>query len=174
MEVQKNNLTKLCSFYVSDWHLITMLLPYINQKINEQAKIATILERDIEENVITLVEKLNLKNKEKILNLNWKKQDEIRCKIKELEREQELIIFINGSKEFIEKNNRKLSRYFETHLIRNKIKIINCYEVIEFNGSITEILDKHDKILNTSGEKEIKEIFIDYERNNDQEQKAVV
>ena len=174
MEVQKNNLTKLCSFYVSDWHLVTMLLPYINQKINEQAKIATILEKNIKENVVTLVKKLNLKNKEKILNLNWKKQDEIRCKIKELEREQELIIFINGSKEFIEKNNRKLSRYFETHLIRNKIKIINCYEVIEFNGSITEILDKHDKILNTSGEKEIKEIFIDYERNNDQEQKAVV
>ena len=174
MEVQKNNLTKLCSFYVSDWHLVTMLLPYINQKINEQAKIATILEKDIEENVITLVEKLNLKNKEKILNLNWKKQDEIRCKINELEREQELIIFINGNKEFIEKYNKKLTRYFETHLIRNKIKIINCYEVIEFNGSITEILDKHDKILNTSGEKEIKEIFIDYERNNDQEKKAVV
>ena len=174
MEVQKNNLTKLCSFYVSDWHLVTMLLPYINQKINEQAKIATILEKDIEENVITLVEKLNLKNKEKILNLNWKKQDEIRSRINELETNQELIIFINGNKEFIEKYNKKLTRYFETHLIRNKIKIINCYEVIEFNGSITHILDEHDKILNTSGEKEIKEIFIDYERNNDQEQKAVV
>ena len=174
MEVQKNNLTKLCSFYVSDWHLVTMLLPYINQKINEQAKIATILEKDIEENVITLVEKLNLKNKEKILNLNWKKQDEIRSRINELETNQELIIFINGNKEFIDKYNKKLTRYFETQLIRNKIKIINCYEVIEFNGSITHILDEHDKILNTSGEKEIKEIFIDYERNNDQEQKAVV
>ena len=34
MDVQDNNLTKLCSFYVSDWHLVTMLLPYINQKIN--------------------------------------------------------------------------------------------------------------------------------------------
>ena len=174
MEVQKNNLTKLCSFYVSDWHLVTMLLPYINQKINEQAKIATILEKDIKQNVETLVEKLNLKNKEKILNLNWSTQDEIKPKINELEKNQELVIFINGSKEFIEKYNRKLTRYFETHLINNEIKIINCYEVIEFNGSITEILDEHDKILNTSGEKEIKEVFADYEKSNSQEQKAIV
>lgn len=173
MEVQKNNLTKLCSFYVSDWHLVTMLLPYINQKINEQAKIATILEKDIKENVDTLVEKLNLKNKEKILNLNWSNNQEIKNKMSELKKEQELIIFINGNKDFIKKNNRKLEKYFETHLVKNKIKIINCYEVIEFNGSITEILDEHDKILNTSGEKEINEIFPDYERNNNQEQKAV-
>lgn len=174
MEVQKNNLTKLCSFYVSDWHLVTMLLPYINQKINEQAKIATILEQDIKQNVETLVEKLNLKNKEKIINLNWSTQDEIKEKINELEKNQELVIFINGSKEFIEKHNKKLTKYFETHLIKNEIKIINCYEIIEFNGSITQILDEHDKILNTSGEKEIKEVFADYEKNNKEGQKAVV
>ena len=174
MEVQKNNLTKLCSFYVSDWHLVTMLLPYINQKINEQAKIATILEKDIEENVVTLVEKLNLKNKEKILSLNWDKQEELTSKISELQKNQELIVFVNGSKEFIENYNKKLIKYFEKNLIRNEIKIINCYEVIEFNGSITEILDGHDKILNTSGEKEIKEIFVDYERKNDKKEKAVV
>lgn len=174
MEVQKNNLTKLCSFYVSDWHLVTMLLPYINQKINEQAKIATILEKDIEENVVTLVEKLNLKNKEKILNLNWSKRSEIISKINEIENNQELIIFINGSKEFIEKINKKITKYFETDLKVKNVKIVNCYEVIEFNGSIQEILDSHDKILNTSGEKEIKEVFADYERSDNEEQKAVV
>lgn len=174
MEVQKNSLTKLCSFYVSDWHLVTMLLPYINQKINQKAKISTVLEKDIKQNVEILVKKLNLKNKEKILNLNWSTQYEIKQKINELEKNQELVIFINGSKEFIEKYNRKLTRYFETHLIENKIKIINCYEVIEFNGSISQILDEHDKILNTSGEKEIKEVFEDYEKSNSKEQKAVV
>ena len=30
---------KICSFYVSDWHLVTMLLPYINRQIDEKAKI---------------------------------------------------------------------------------------------------------------------------------------
>lgn len=168
MEVRENNLTKLCSFYVSDWHLVTMLLPYINQKINEQAKIATILEKDIEENVKTLVEKLNLKNKEKILKLNWSATEKIKQSIHTLERNQELIIFINGSKEFIKAQNKKLEKYFSTHLIYGPIKIINCYEIIEFNGSIQEILDNHNKILNTSGEREINEIFTDYEKKNNQ------
>jgi len=174
MNVQENNVTKLCSFYVSDWHLITMLLPYLNQKINEQAKIATILEKEMKQNVVTLLEKLNLKNKEKILNLNWDTNEEIKSKINELEEKQELVIFINGSKEFIERQNRKLTRYLQTHFLRHAIKIVNCYEIIKFNGDISEILDKHDKILNTSGEKEITEIFEDYQRNNKIEEKAVV
>lgn len=173
MEVQKNNLTKLCSFYVSDWHLVTMLLPYINQKINEQAKIATILEKDIRENVETLVEKLNLKNREKILNLNWSTTEKIKQSIHTLEKNQELIIFINGSKEFIKEQNRKLEKYFSTHFVSGPIKIINCYEIIEFNGSIQEILDNHSKVLNTSGEREINEIFSDYEKSNNKEIKAV-
>ena len=29
---------KMCSFYVSDFHLITILLPYINEKITEELK----------------------------------------------------------------------------------------------------------------------------------------
>ena len=167
MEVQKNNLTKLCSFYVSDWHLVTMLLPYINQKINEQAKIATILEKDIRENVETLVEKLKLKNREKILNLNWSTTEKIKQSIHTLEKNQELIIFINGSKEFIKEQNRKLEKYFSTHFVSGPVKIINCY------GSIQEILDSHSKILNTSGEREINEIFSDYEKSNNKKIKAV-
>lgn len=174
MEVQKNNLTKLCSFYVSDWHLVTMLLPYLNQKINEQAKIATILEKNIKQNIVTLVEKLNLKNKEKILSLNWCKTEETKNVFSNVGEHQELIILINGNKDFIEKQNKKLTRYLQTHLIKCPIKIVNCYEIIEFNGAISEILDGHDKILNTSGEKEITEVFEDYQKNNLSEEKAVV
>ena len=159
MNTQENRITKLCSFYVSDWHLVTMLLPYINQKINEKAKIATILEKDITQNVTTLIEKLNLKNQEKILKLNWNSSEEIKSKINELEEEQEFIILINGSKEFMKKQNKKLEKYFGTHFIKQPIKIVNCYEVIELNGNINEILNRHDKVLNTSGEKEINEVF---------------
>lgn len=164
MEVQEKNFTKLCSFYVSDWHLVTMLLPYINKKINEQAKIATILENDIQENVKTLVEKLNLKNAEKILNLNWKKVRTEKQNLHTVGKNQELIIIVNGNREFIKKQNERLEKYFSTHFINGAIKIINCYEVIELEGSINEILDEHDKILNTSGEKEINEIFEDYKK----------
>lgn len=166
MNNQKNKISKLCSFYVSDWHLITMLLPYINKKINEKVEIATVLENNIEQNVKTLVEKLNLKNAEKILEINWNnKSKKIEDIIKD---EKEQLIIVNGNKEFIESTNEELDKYLKENnekLKNVKIKIINCYEIVEFNGSITQILDNHDKILNTSGEKEINEIFEDYTRN---------
>ena len=47
-------------------------------------------------------------------------------------------------------------------LKQNKFKIVNCYEVTEFNNSIHEILNMHDKILNTAGEKYIYEVFEGY------------
>lgn len=166
---KESNFMKLCSFYVSDWHLVTMLLPYINKKINEEIQIATILENDIKNNVEILLKKLNLKNEEKILNINWNNNKEIKySKISKLLKEnEELLLIVNGSKEYIEKVNIILDKYIENNLekINNiKLKIVNCYEIVEFNGSIVEILDKHDKILNTSGEKEINEIFEDYNR----------
>ena len=39
MEKVSRKTTKLCSFYVSDWHLVTMLLPYLNEEINKENKI---------------------------------------------------------------------------------------------------------------------------------------
>ena len=42
MEKVSRKTTKLCSFYVSDWHLVTMLLPYLNEEINKENKIVTL------------------------------------------------------------------------------------------------------------------------------------
>ena len=171
MEILNNSIERLCSFYVSDWHLVTMLLPYVNKQINEKANIITILEKDIEENIKTLIKKLNLKNEEKILNINWKKSNgikysEIKNKMKELEKDEKLnIVFISGSKNYIDMVDKNITKFLDDN--KNKyreinIKIINCFEVGEFNNNIQEILDKHDKILNTSGEKEICEVFEGY------------
>ena len=171
MEILKNNIERLCSFYVSDWHLVTMLLPYINKQINEKANIITILENDIEENIKTLIKRLNLKNEEKILNLNWKKTNgikysEIERKLKNLKKEQILnVVFINGKKEYIDMTNKNVEKFLSENKNKYKninIKIINCFEVSEFNINMQEILHNHDKILNTSGEKEINEVFEGY------------
>lgn len=171
MEILKNNIEKLCSFYVSDWHLVTMLLPYINKQINEKANIITLLERDIEENIKTLTKKLNLKNERKILKLNWKKTNGIKFsvledKIKEIKKENTLnIVFINGNKNYIDLTNKNIEKYLNVNIEKYKevkIKIIDCYEVGEFNINMQEILSMHDKILNTSGEKEICEVFEGY------------
>ena len=41
MVVENNKIEKLCCFYVSDFHLEMILLPYINKKIEENIIIKT-------------------------------------------------------------------------------------------------------------------------------------
>ena len=172
MSLFENKVEKLCSFYVSDWHLVTMLLPYINKQINEKANIITILEKDIDKNVETLINKLNLKNREKILNLNWKKTNgikysEVKKNInKEILEDKLNIIFINGKKSYMDMVNKNIDKLLSENSKKYKeinIKIINCFEVGDFNMNILDILSEHSKILNTSGEKAINEVFDGYE-----------
>ena len=54
MEERKKSMELLCSFYVSDWHIVTMILPYINTQINKGVKVATILEKDLENKMFEL------------------------------------------------------------------------------------------------------------------------
>ena len=166
MGYMKKNIKKLCNFYVSDWHLVTMLIPYINNQLNQGVKITTILENDIQENVVTLVKKLNLKNEHEILKIDWQtksigKFEELQEKLK-IRTEEEIIIVLNGSMNYINRVNEMLEKNAKQHP-NKKFKIINCFEVSDFNGNINEILETHDKILNTSGEKEIEEVFDGYQ-----------
>lgn len=168
MSIQKKNVLKLCSFYVSDWHIVTMLLPYINKQINNNIKIIPILEDNIKENIEILINKLNLKDKEKILNINWDRTKVLKYsninKLIKNNKEEESLIIIKGSKEYIEIVNKNIQKSIEKNKINKNIKIVDCYEVMEFNEEIQRILDSHDKILNTSGEKEIEDIFEGYKK----------
>ena len=71
---KSNSIKKVCGFYVSSVHLVTMLLPYLNKQIEEQIEIIPFLEFDLRKNVETILSKivLNEKDKERILNINWK------------------------------------------------------------------------------------------------------
>ena len=171
MKKGNQKIEKLCSFYVSDWHLVTMLLPYINHKIEENSKIITILEHDVGENLKLLLEKLNLNNEEKILSINWKSLDskkysEIEKLLsQEIKNGTENIILVNGCKDYIEKNNFNIEKWVKNSKIQ-QIKIINFFEVTEFNNHILDILNAHDKVLNTSGEREIEDVFEGYQKAN--------
>ena len=176
MENLKMSTEKLCSFYVSDWHLVTMILPYINKELNEKANIITVLESNIEENIKIILEKLNLKNEKEILKIDWadtngRKYADVSEKLSKISKDTTNIILINGTKNYIDVVNNNIEKILGK--IKNtNIKIVNCYEVTDFNGNIKEILDNHNKILNTAGEKKIEEVFEGY-TDSDREQEAL-
>jgi len=155
---------KICSFYVSDWHLITMLIPYLKEKI-EKFSITTILEKSLKENVDILMEKLviNSKDKKRIVSIGWKEkmnlsQEEIQKMIGDFS-EEETIIIIAGSREYIKRMNRIIEECSKNSLKGKYITIVNCFQATQFNTNIKEILEEHKYILNTSGEKNISDVF---------------
>lgn len=172
-------LKKMCSFYVSDIHLSTMLLPYVTKNLEEGKKIQTFLEKDIRKDIEILLSSLNFSdsiNKE-IRNIKWNKSNvykylEIeKCMNENIKKNKELYIIIIGKEDYIDIINSNIKKWIDKNI--NKIEkmnihinIIDCYEIVQINNNINEILDKHDKILNTSGEKEINEIFEGYKKGN--------
>ncbi len=165
------NIKKVCSFCVSDLHLITMLLPYLNKKIKDQEKVLTILEKDLEEQINLVLSRLTLNKQEKsnLININWNKKAIYNFEIIKGEIDKEcnnskVNIIVNGSKEYIDLVNKKLNEIFNFLRFKSEIKIINCYDITKLDEDIKEILKSHDTILNTSGEKEISEVFEGYEK----------
>lgn len=134
------NIKKMCSFYVSDFHLEMILLPYIAEKIKENKEIKIITENSLEESMKILLSKINIKNKEDILKLNWenKNLDEI---------SNNTIVIINGSEKYINEKNIILEK------VHKNIEIINCYRFEEIKDKINDIVKKHEKVINNVNSK---------------------
>lgn len=163
MEYTNDNKEKICNFYMSDWHFTLMLLPYINKEINMNTHVTTFLEKNMTENIKTLVEKLNLKNKEEILKINWNKTD-INNVTKNIEdkimKGENILIIINGTNSYIQEVNSKIDDLICTNYFSNKkIKIIDCYDFDSNKENIGTIVKNYDVMLNTSGVKKIESIL---------------
>lgn len=141
---------KVCSLYVNNMHLIVMLIPYIERELEKGRKIVTILEDDLEGEVKTLINKVHLpkRKKERLCKINWKKNILPWGKMSELKNK---IVLVNGSFEFVKKVNECLGS--------GVYRVINCFEIKTFEKNSREILENHNKILNTLGEKDISEMF---------------
>lgn len=153
---------KICSFYINDWHLVVMLLPYIKKEIEGHKTVVTFLENNLEENIFTLLSKLNFTEdtKGKIKSIKWNstkiiKYTEIVNTLKKAK--GEITVLVRGNKEYIENINKSISKFVKNNKSK-KIKIVNCYEVNGFKN-VNEILKQHSKLLNTAGEQIIEEVF---------------
>ena len=158
---------RVCSFYINEWHLTTMMLPHINQNITKDIQIVTILENGIQEKVEELVSRMNLKEEiqSKIISINWTsnkmyKYTDIERYLKEKTKNKSNIeIIVNGKNEYINIINTNINEFVkknEKELKDKTITIINCYEVAQ-NNNAKEIIKNHELILNTSGLKKVEE-----------------
>ena len=164
---------KICGFYVSNVHLVTMILPFIKEQFQKEVKIETFLEENLGKYINKILFNLiiNENNKQKILNINWentkieKYSNMEKYLEKNINKNKENIILITGNKNYINEINNILNKFFEEKN-NNNIKIINCYKASEFDDNIRDILDKHEFILNTSGIHRIEEVFENYKKAN--------
>lgn len=144
---------KLCCFYVNDIHLVTMLLPYINERINQDTKIITILEADMSRSAQKVMNGIQGKKSKELLNIEWKNKDLTYLYESDV---QDKLVLVCGNEEFINKANEIIKEKEE------KCTILNCYEMVQSKEKLEEILDKHDMVVNTSGEKYPEELFTGY------------
>lgn len=153
MFTKEKNYEKICSFYASDYHLEMIMIPYINKKIEEQADVIIITERNLVQTAKEVIQKINLpeNKKGKLLRIDWNNNNIEN--VRKNEKTKEKVIFVIGNKNYIEEKNKELNKMQNEN---QKFKIVNCYSIEDVHENITQIVANHSKILNTTEEKEIK------------------
>lgn len=144
----KNKNEKMCSFYVSKNHLITILMAYLKENLKEYKKLNVIVEDNFKEEVDKIIEKMNIEKdiKMKILKANWKKAE------KPVHKMKKGLVIVEGDMEYIENINNILGKNM-------KIELLNCYRFEDFKNNSRKILEEHNYIINTLGKSKIPDIF---------------
>ena len=154
--VEYKDIKTICSFYVSDVHLSVMLIPYISKQLNEDVEVTTIFENLDKHKIEEILNKTNVKDKRKILRIDWGKRYSLKLKKlnKVIDSDKDVVVIIGGSKKFINKYNEKVFKIILNKEYKHQnIKIINCFDVNELQYNVKNIAEKYEKILNTAGEK---------------------
>ena len=147
MVLEEKKVKDICNFYVSDYHLEIMLLPYISEKIEEGEEIVIITEKNLAETLKEVINKTNINEdkRDKIINLGWNKQE------KDIKINPNTDIILIGSKKFIEEKMFNIKK----QKIEN-IRLIACYDYNEIKDNMQDIANKYDGVLNTLGIKNLK------------------
>ena len=140
---QFSSTQKVCSFYVSNMHFATMILPFVNKQMEEQANVLTFFENNFTTNIELVLSRLTIseERKKELLGINWRDTNTIKYlnveKIlkNKLSKCNKNIIIINGEREYIKLGNECIEKRWEKNhkkMEAYNIKTIDCYEVREF------------------------------------------
>lgn len=122
-----------CVFYASKYHLGMILMEYLKGKNTERYTIRTNLKEAHE------IDKLNHKYYNK--NIVFEKISEIKSNT---------IYILEGKEEEIKEQSNKIEKMAKKNNCKN-IELLKCYDFNQYANSMNQILEKNDKILNTSG-----------------------
>ena len=139
MTANKETIEKKCCFYASDFHLEMTIVPYINKKIQENKNVIIITENNLEETVNILISRMNIKNRNEILKLDWNNRE-----VNQAIGKKDLIIITNGSKNFVEDKNKKIKEELE----ETPLEIIDCYSFDEVKNQMVEIRANYKEVIN--------------------------
>lgn len=145
---------KICAFNVNEFHLMTILMPYIYEAVNEEKKVITFFEKDLQkiyEKVLN-TNSLFWKNREKLDEIDWNKLEIDRLAEKFNNTKDYDIVIIAGKEEFIKRLNRLILNF------HTNFTIVNCFEIDDFDKDLENLLSEYGKVLNTKGVTEIKKI----------------
>ncbi len=150
---------KTCAFYASDYHFEIISLPYIEEQLEKNKQIIVLTENDLEESVKTVISKTNLKEtkRKNIFSIDWNNDNLSKFKKikKDIEDQKDIIIFIKGKENYIKNVNRNIEKFVSN---KDNVKIVDCYDIEEVSQDIHSIMNKYEKVLSTTGEKEINKI----------------
>ena len=152
---------RVCGFYVNEWHLTTMILPYIVKRLEKGDKLVNVFQYDIKNNIKELLSKMNInaKTEKRLLEINWTSNN-----IENISKKCEVQIIIAGEFDYVAKENQKIQPAVRDVKDR-EITIINLYKIVD-NKNISDILDENEYVINTSGIKRIEEVFTEYKKTN--------
>lgn len=139
MTTSKGTIEKKCCFYASDFHLEMTIVPYINRKIEENKNVIIVTQNNLEETMKVLISRMNIKNKDIICNLDWNNND-----IAQAIGKNNLIMIVNGNKEFIDYKNKEIKEL----LGQEVIELINCYYFDEIKDEMVQIRANYTGVLN--------------------------
>lgn len=123
-----------CSFFVSTSHLLTIILPYINEKLNEGKNVKIISQKDLSDDVRKYLKNVKEFNNENIKKIYWKNKKDYK------NLNENTVLFIIGEKEFVE--NEEIDK--------NVYEIVRCYD-LESVDDIKKVAEKYEYHLRTDG-----------------------
>lgn len=148
MITKESKAVKKCCLYASDFHLEMILLPYIKERINKSSFII-ITQNDLSDTIRVLLDRVNINKKEKqeILNLNWKITtiEDIDYIKKSVKNDEDIYIVINGDYNYIKDVNINLKS-----IDNNNVHIIDCFNINDQNLNMNDIRNNYKEVLNTS------------------------